>query len=114
MEPNPLLFDKLKSEYRECSNLIFENVAISKYDGIANFYYFKDTIGIPEWANQVGALSREHLLSVAKANDFLKEAKNKIACKELQVLNFMSLINKYFVNSIEFLQEMQRVKILTF
>ena len=104
VEPNPILFDELKQRYQSAENIEFANVALGAEAGTLDFFYFEDTSGMPDWADQTSSLSRQHVLQVAEANGYLERAMVQIKSTPVAVLTFTDLIKSYDIEAVELLQ----------
>jgi len=66
IEPMDDPFERLVSTYRDVDRFAFEHVAISDSAADCPFYYVSsETIrsaGLPSWCDQIGSLSRDHVL----------------------------------------------------
>jgi FkbM family methyltransferase len=90
VEPVGSVFQRLKQNYRNAERFTFENVAIAKETGVAQFYYvseqarakFGDTL--PPWYDQLGSFDRNHILKYlgSKLDPYIVE--EKINCVPLQ------------------------------
>jgi FkbM family methyltransferase len=77
VEPVPLYYNALKTNYAESEGLIFENIAISDTAGHQEFHYLEDPAGdLPEWARGLGSFYLDEVTSAQipgrDANDYLK------------------------------------------
>jgi FkbM family methyltransferase len=89
IEPVKYLFDRLKSNYDGCSNLIFRNVAISDKDGFRDFLYVRNNNdGLPFWYDQIGSFFPEvvwkHGIEIQNLSDYLVQ--EKVECVTLKTL----------------------------
>lgn len=100
VEPNPLLKRDLQKKFQDCSGITFLPYAVSNKSGSCPFYYFDDISGMPKWADQIGSLSRKHLLNVSEANGFSELAISRIQKKDVRVVRFNELVEEYSVSSI--------------
>jgi len=93
IEPIPEIFENLKRNYsRSKRNLIFENIAISDYNGEINLYLPK-TIDPDNWQTKLASTNKE----AGMLNNFeLQEI--KVPCLSLD-----SLIKKYNIKEIDLL-----------
>ena len=66
VEPVPLLFDRLRSNYPDGKRFLFENVAVSESAGLLPFYHISPAAkeanaGLPFWYDQIGSFDRQHI-----------------------------------------------------
>lgn len=77
VEPVPLYYNTLETNYAESKGLIFENIAISDMAGHQEFHYLEDPLGdLPEWARGLGSFYLDEVTSVRipdrNPHDYLK------------------------------------------
>jgi FkbM family methyltransferase len=58
VEPQPKVFARLIQTYREEQQLVLENLAIAKNDGLASLFRFKDSAKLPYHASMLTSFSR--------------------------------------------------------
>ena len=68
VEPVDFLHRKLKENYSNRRDRVFENVLISKHSGEAQFYYLDDQAAkefpdLPFWHDQLGSFSQRHIIA---------------------------------------------------
>ncbi len=103
VEPVGYVFDKLKNNYKNVKGLVFEDAAIGDKDGFKNFYLLKKSEGenLPLWYDEIGSFSKEHVL---KHGDRIKDIDKRLMTQKIKVLTLKSLLEKYKVSKIDFLQ----------
>lgn len=87
VEPNPVVFADLQSNYSDHSNVICLNVAIHDSNEERDFYIVDHHPSLPEWASQLSSFDKNHIL---KADQFIPNAdirqfihKVKVQCSTL-------------------------------
>lgn len=103
IEPVPFLFQKLKANYNKCSNLLFENSAISDETGIRKIFYLENNDRMPAWANQLASFKRTHIANIAQKNGFYSLARKNIKSVSVPCLTFARLATKYDVREVDLL-----------
>ncbi len=103
VEPVEYIFDKLKKNYRGVSGLQFERVAIGEKNGFKKFYHIQKSEGsnLPLWYDEIGSFYKTNLL---RHTDRIPDIEKRIASEEVPVLTFETLLKKYDVSKIDFLQ----------
>ncbi|MBY0360176.1 MAG: FkbM family methyltransferase [Candidatus Obscuribacterales bacterium] len=99
VEPVPYLYDKLQHNYADCTDLIFENVAISNKEEIRDFWFPQNINGQPEWFYQLGSFSRDVILKHADAIPDLDKMIDRVSlpCISLSSLLKRNKITKFDV-----------------
>lgn len=99
VEPVGYLFDRLVSNYKECKNLVFENVAISKKNELKDFYYIKRSVSDqPGMYEGMGTFDKQLLLSQLPDDLTKYVVSEKIAC-----ITFDKLLEKNSITKIDLL-----------
>ena len=105
VEPVKHLFERLKQNYGNVSNLHFENSAIGKETGTIDFYQFPEHLesdpGFPKWATGMGSIL-EPFNSAGHAN--LKKKNFQMEKVKTSSLTLEDLIKKYNIQKIDLLQ----------
>jgi methyltransferase, FkbM family len=101
VEPVAYYFNKLKANYKENSNLIFENVAISDKEEARDFYRIKEGLNyLPNWCEGLGSFYLDvvltHKWAIPNIEDYI--VKDQVKC-----VSFESLLKKYNVKIIDLL-----------
>lgn len=100
VEPLPEYFEQLKKNYKEESQLIFENVGIGASEGELGFYYMPHEYNEPDWLQQIGSFDR-------KAIEFnlagYPELIDKIVEDRKPIITFKRLIERNNVSNIDLL-----------
>lgn len=100
VEPLPEYFEQLKKNYKEESQLIFENVGIGASEGELGFYYMPHEYIEPDWLQQIGSFDR-------KAIEFnlagYPELIDKIVEDRKPIITFKRLIERNNVSNIDLL-----------
>ena len=107
IEPQKSMFDSLKTNYRGCNNLFFENVAIDNCDGTRNLYQIKRKYkDLYPFSDGVTSFNREFTFK-----HFNKNLENKFADPEecidtvpVRTSSFDTLFNRYEIKHIDLLQ----------
>lgn len=89
VEPVPYVFERLERNYRGTPGLVLENVAVAAKNGALPFYHLARTNDmVPEWYDQLGSFSLEHLLRHAHLipNIHDRIVKSDVPCKTLATL----------------------------
>lgn len=105
IEPDPFIFEKLKSNYANRSHLYFENVAISDSRKICDFFVVDENArpqlvneaGGP-WGSLVGSLDREHIF---KHKPGITE--KEIKTIQVQCVTFQDIVEKYRLERVDVL-----------
>lgn len=63
IEPVPHIFEKLKKNYSEEKQLIFENVAISSANKLCSFWYVAPNNILGDKYDHIGSLFKEHVIN---------------------------------------------------
>ena len=107
MEPVPYIFEKLKENYRTQPNLIFENSAIGKENGLVPFYsiseYNSEGVKHDQFANglaQLGSFDKKTLLQHSAMHP---EFKNFIKEIKVPTITLNDLFLKYSVTNLDLL-----------
>lgn len=98
VEPVPYLFQKLKENLKKNENLIFENIAISDFDGEADFFSIRQGDYESKYdLAQLGSFNKEVIMKHAYMCDSLQDliVKIKVRCMTLN-----SLLNKYRIKNL--------------
>jgi FkbM family methyltransferase len=98
IEPVKYLFDKLQENYEGYkSQLYFENVAISKQNGIQKFYSLKrtDDPSVPFWAEGLGSFNKDVIL---KHKIYIPQIEDLIIEQDLQTITLSDLQKKHNIN----------------
>lgn len=92
VEPVPYLFERLKSNYKDQSEVVFENAAIGNPERKLKFYRLEETPGLPIWHNQIGSFRKEVVLRHEFAIPNIKEL---ILEEDVNIISFDDLLKKY-------------------
>ncbi len=100
VEPVPYIFDKLKGNYAENSQLKFENSAVAHEDGEMTFYSIHPKMSdrIPNY-ERMGTLKKEVLTEIAKKFD----EPDMIEEQTVNCTSFSSLLKKYDISFLNLL-----------
>ena len=110
VEPVPFVFERLKINYRDFSNLIFENSAISTHTGFAKFYSIAErdlnNNNLFEHYNdfKIDQLSSFEKATLMKHTYMHPDFQNLIIETEIATLNITDLLSKHNVEKIDLLQ----------
>jgi FkbM family methyltransferase len=118
VEPQPAVFQTLKSNYQDCHNLVFENVAISTEEGERPLYTIRKDLEFLQYLNQVASfdpeltyrLLKHHLTrqaSVATKTAFRRlnlDFKDCIEVQAVKTATLRSLLDKHKILKYDFLQ----------
>ncbi len=103
VEPVSYVFERLKNNYGRVQNIFLENVAIGNKNGLKNFYRLKksERENLPFWYDEIGSFSRNQVL---KHKNKIRDIENRLITEKIKVLTLKSLIEKYHITKIDFLQ----------
>jgi FkbM family methyltransferase len=101
VEPLPDLFARLKQNYAELPDAIFEQCAVGEHDGEATIYRVRPDPGLPEWLQELASFDRSHLSS--KKFDF-KGIESYVEPLTVPVLTVTSLLQKHNYDGCDLLQ----------
>jgi FkbM family methyltransferase len=104
VEPISYLFERLKENYKNISNLRFENSAISDKSEKKDFYRLSNSteFELPDWAAGLGSFKLEILLNNCST---IEGFSHKLILKEeYNCITFSQLIKKHKISEIDFLQ----------
>ncbi len=110
IEPQEYVFEKLKQNYRDNNNLIFENVAISNKDGYQKMYKVKEsyqkifTNATGIYATGISSFNKDHLKKNLKKKKILFKKNDYIEEIKVETLTLKTLLQKYEIKKIDFLQ----------
>lgn len=105
IEPVKYLFEKLKKNYKNNSNLTLINLAISKKNGSRKFYRLKmNNDNLPEWYDQIGSFYLKVLLKhkrhISNIEDYI--ISEDVECQSLKTLvknNNISMIDLLHIDT---------------
>lgn len=103
VEPVPYLFDRLRNNYRHRPGIVPVNAAIGPYDGTAEFFAVVQEEcddELPEWYDQIGSFSKEHILKHA---DYIPGLEERIVGLKVRTLTFDTLCKEYGITRIDVL-----------
>jgi FkbM family methyltransferase len=66
VEPQPVAFQALRANYRECDQIVFENVAVADENGEKPFYSIRKDIDFLQYVNQAASFDPEHTRKLLK------------------------------------------------
>ncbi len=102
VEPVKYVFDRLEKNYHDFKDLIFENVAIARENGIQDFYYLAESEDdLPPWYDQLGSFSMDHILRHA---DQIPNIWEYIVSTKVPCMTFQALCDKHKVEHIDLIQ----------
>jgi FkbM family methyltransferase len=110
VEPNPELFEKLRQNYRSCSKVKFERVAISDKFEIRELYSVPlevvDSGNAPDWALGISSFyqDRNAIGGRGIGEDAYLAIKDHVRRLEVSCVPLMSLIDKYHIDAIDIIQ----------
>ena len=98
VEPQPLYFEKLKSNYSSEPQLVFENAAISNNEGEVTMFAFEDSGELEGGANSMASFNSRHLIH----NPYGILA--PVRSIKVPSLSFQSLLVKHKISRVDLLQ----------
>ena len=110
VEPVPYVFEMLKINYKGYDNLIFENIAVGKENGLLPFYSICEynTFGIKHRelpnANTIDHLGSFDMKTVLNHSYMLKENASSIEIINVPTITLNDLFYKYSVKELNLLQ----------
>ena len=97
-----IFIEPVQEYFKRLPDCIKENVAISNYEGTANFYYIPSEIikelGLPDWLRGCNSIGEPHKTIVKSGWG------EHVVCDEVPVLRIKTIIDKYSVTSIDLLK----------
>lgn len=103
VEPVPYLFERLRNNYRGRPGIGLVNVAIGLEDGTAEFFAIAQSDGneeLPEWYDQIGSFSREHILKHAS---YIPRLEERIVALDVPTLTFDTLFREQRIDRFDLL-----------
>lgn len=103
VEPVPYLFQRLRNNYRGRPGIVPVNVAVGLEDGTGEFFAIAQSEGneeLPDWYDQIGSFSREHILKHATYIPHLEE---RILTLEIPTLTFDTLFRQQSIDKVDVL-----------
>lgn len=101
VEPVLYYFNRLKQNYANNTQLVFENVAISDRDEQRNFYRLKEGLSfMPAWTEGLGSFRLEVLL---KHKRLIPNIEDYIVQQRVECLSFSSLLARHAVEKLDLL-----------
>ncbi len=100
VEPVPDFFESLVANYKDNSQLLFENSAIGNDNGTRSFFKLKNDNPFPPEARGLAGFDKEILL---KHERFLPGISQYIETISVKTITFQSLIDKYRLTHIDLL-----------
>lgn len=97
IEPLPDLFDKLKLNYKEESQLLFENVAILNRDEIVPIHRVRSDAAVPHHWHGIASFTRENLLAQGVHSEHIETL-------PVKGTSLHCLVTKHEINRISLLQ----------
>lgn len=97
IEPLPDIFDKLKYNYRDQPQLLFENVAILNRDGAVPIHRVRNNAAVPHHWHGIASFTRENLLTQGVPPEHIETF-------PVQGTSLRSLLAKHGINSVSLLQ----------
>ncbi|HQH27693.1 MAG TPA: FkbM family methyltransferase [Oligoflexia bacterium] len=99
VEPVPILFQRLKENYRNQDGLFFENKAIAPASGTRTFYRLRDnTDGLPHWYDQLGSFHKhivlKHKVDIPNIEDYLLE-------EQVECVSVSDLLQRYAIPRVD-------------
>jgi FkbM family methyltransferase len=118
VEPQPAAFQALRENYRDCNQLVFENVAVADVNGEKSFYTIRKDIDFLQYVNQAASFDPAHTRKLLKhhitnqASDAIRSAFKQLNldfadCIErqpIQTRTFRSLLDAHGISRYDFLQ----------
>lgn len=102
VEPVKEYFKKLKTNYKNRKNIIFENLAISDKEGISNISVFPrekiESGQIPDWTDGCSTLVPDLTMSDRK------ELASNFVTQKIKTTTFSNLVEKHNISNIDVLQ----------
>lgn len=103
IEPLKNEFEVLKNNYKDCNDLIFENVAISQKEELKPFYYVDNTQeGVPFWVTKLSSFDRSIPEQVLETVPEAKIKSFDVRCTTLEHLlekNNVSKVDLLFIDT---------------
>jgi FkbM family methyltransferase len=100
VEPLPDFFERLKANYKEETQLTFENVGIADEKAELNFYYLPPQYNEPDWLQQIGSFDRA---AIEFNLNGMSDLNSKIEVKKIPVIPLPDLLKKTNGESIDLL-----------
>jgi FkbM family methyltransferase len=101
VEPDPMIFRKLKETYKMQSGLIFENVGIAPERGELVFYKLKNvTSEEPIWYDQIGSFDHPTFM---KNISHGRDLEIRVETMALPVITFDDLVSRHPVGKVDLL-----------
>lgn len=97
IEPLPDLFEKLKLNYHDESQLYFENVAIINSDGIVLIHRVRNSATVPHHWHGIASFTRENLLKQGVPPEYIETV-------SVRGVSLHSILEKYKITDISLLQ----------
>jgi FkbM family methyltransferase len=98
VEPQPDVFERLVTSYKGQANVTFENAAISKCEGIATLYRFRQFESTPSIAGALASLDRQMLL------DNHHNMSGEIEEVQVKLTTLETLMRKHKIDIVSLLQ----------
>lgn len=99
IEPVKYYFDCLKKNYATCSQLIFENIAISVRDEVRDFYRIREGLDfLPQWTKGLGSFNRDVLM---KHRWVIPNMQQYIVQEQVECLSFATLLKRHAVKKFD-------------
>lgn len=109
VEPVPFLFKRLQHNYQEPDRFTLENVAIAPENGTLKFYYVSESAWLdlgeelPQWFDQVGSLSKEHILKHLPTGLSASRLEPYIVEADVESLRLSNLLSRNNIAKIDLL-----------
>jgi FkbM family methyltransferase len=103
VEPVPHVFERLQRNYAGVPGVALENSAISDADGTMTLHHLApadDGGALPEWYDEIGSFSREHVLRHAGE---IPDVEHRLVSITVPVLSYPSLLAKHGVERVDLL-----------
>ncbi len=101
VEPIDYYFERLKANYKDNPQLLFENVAISEKQEIRDFYRVKEELDfLPAWSKGLGTFYPQVLL---KHRWLIPKLKNYIVKERVSCISLKQLFERHRVEKIDLL-----------
>lgn len=97
IEPLPDIFDKLKHNYRDQPQLLFENVAILSRDGTVPIHRVRNDATVPHHWHGIASFTRESLLTQGVPPELIETV-------PVYGVSLQSLLAKHGINRVSLLQ----------
>jgi FkbM family methyltransferase len=101
VEPQKDVFERLKANYSDSPQLMFQNVAIATENGRRTMYKVKSGPGVPEFATQFTSFRRESVLSQTR---YIPNVGELIDTEEVECITLDTLLQRAGAVDVDVLQ----------